>query len=282
MIVVADSGLTKTDWRIVLPDKSIIPFETKGLSPFFSSSEDYSNALKSAFPSHLNPFEVSKVFFYGSGCAGNEKGFLAQQSLQTFFVKAETNAYSDILAAARSLFGDGRGVIAILGTGSNIAYFDGIKVTHHTPSLGFILGDEGSGAYLGRQLIQAYFYGFLPAELSESLHNRYNLNLSDILDRIYCQQKPSTFLASFVPFIKENISNEYIHQMVYSVFEKLYEFHLKRIPELNTYGLGVVGSVGFVFSDFLNKIAQDKGFEMNRIIQYPIESLVNYHIQKEN
>jgi N-acetylglucosamine kinase-like BadF-type ATPase len=282
MIVVADSGLTKTDWRIVLPNKSIIFFETKGLSPFFSSSEDYSNALKSAFPSHLNPSEVSKIFFYGSGCAGDEKGALAQQALQKFFVNAESNAYSDILAAARALFEDGRGVIAILGTGSNIGYYDGIKVTHYTPSLGFILGDEGSGAYIGRQLIQSYFYGFLPAELSESLHNRHNLNLSDILDRIYCQQKPSTYLASFVPFVKENISNEYIYQMIYNVFEELYEFHLKRIPELKTYGLGVVGSVGFVFSDFLNKIAQDKGFQINRIIQYPIESLVNYHSQKEN
>jgi len=280
MIVVADSGLTKTDWRVVLSNKKVIQFETKGLSPFFCNSNDYYDALSSAFPSHLNPSKVSDVFFYGSGCAGEEKGYKAQQSLQSFFVGSRAFAYSDLLAAARSLFGDRKGVVAILGTGSNIAFYDGVSVNHITPSLGFILGDEGSGAYIGRQLIQSYFYGLLPIELSKSLSSRYDLELSHVLDRIYSQPKPSAYLASFVPFVKENIENEFINQMTIKVFEKLYECHLKVIPELSKYGLGVVGSVGFVFKDILTKIAENNGFEVKEFLQYPIDSLTNYHIQK--
>ena len=281
MIVVADSGLTKTDWRVVLSDKTVIPFETKGLSPFFCNEEDYYNALLASFPSTLDPTSVSKVFFYGSGCAGEEKGYKAQQALQSFFGKAQANAYSDLLAAARSLFGDGKGVVAILGTGCNIAFYDGINVIHRNPSLGFILGDEGSGAYIGRQLLQAYFYNFLPVELSKSLEKQYDLDLSHVLDRIYSQPKPSAYLASFVPFVNENISDEYVNWLVYNVFNKLYDLHLKIIPELKTYGLGVVGSVGFVFKDVLNRIAEDKGFEVKKFIQYPIDSLICYHVQKE-
>jgi glucosamine kinase len=150
MIIIADSGLTKTDWRVVLQDKTVIPFETKGLSPFFCNEEDYNNALLASFPSALDSTAVSKVFFYGSGCAGEEKGYKAKQALQSFFGKAQTYVYSDLLAVARASFGDGKGVVAILGTGCNIAFYDGVNVIHHTPSLGFILGDEGSGAYIGR------------------------------------------------------------------------------------------------------------------------------------
>lgn len=281
MIVIADSGLTKTDWRIVLPDQEIISFETKGLSPFFCNEEDYYNALLSAYPSHLDPLMVKKVFFYGSGCAGEEKGYKAQQSLQSFFGKARTHAYSDLLAAARALFGDGKGVIAILGTGSNIAYYDGRTIIHRTPSLGFILGDEGSGAYIGRKLIQSYFYGHFPADLSALFANRFDVELSHVLDRVYSQQKPSAYLASFVPFVKDNIDNEFIYNLAYTIFERLYEIHLQIIPELKTDGLGVVGSVGFVFKNILNKIAEDKGFSIVGFTQYPIESLVNYHIQKD-
>jgi glucosamine kinase len=280
MIVVADSGLTKTDWRVVLPDKTVIPFETKGLSPFFCHEDDYVNALTSSFPSNLDPNDVSEVFFYGSGCAGDEKGFKAKQSLQLFFVKAGASAYSDLLAAARSLFGDGKGTVAILGTGSNVAFYNGQSVNHVTPSLGFILGDEGSGASIGRQLIQAYFYGQLPEDLSRSLSDRYNLELSHVLDRIYSQPKPSAYLASFVPFVKENISNKFLSNMMLKVFEDLYEYHLKVIPELGDYGLGVVGSVGFVFKDIMLNIAEKKGFEIKEFLQYPIDSLTKYHIQK--
>ncbi len=280
MIVIADSGLTKTDWRLVLKDRNIIKFETKGLSPFFCTEEDYYTALQSAFPSQIEPSMVSKVFFYGSGCAGEEKGLKAKEALQLFFVKAQVSVYSDLLAAARSLFGDDKGVVAILGTGSNIAFYDGIQVIHRTPSLGFILGDEGGGAYIGRQLIQSFFYGQFPSELSESIKSKYNLDLSHVLDRIYAQPKPSAYLASFVPFVNENIDHVFMSQLVYDVFEDLYEKHLKVIPELNTYGLGVVGSVGSIFKDFLLRIATDKGFLIKGFNQYPIESLEDYHIQK--
>jgi len=281
MIVIADSGLTKTDWRVVLSSNNIVSFETKGLSPFFCNDDDYLNALSTSFPKDIDPLKVEKVFFYGSGCAGEEKGQKAQQALQLFFKNALTNAYSDLLAAARSLFGDDKGVVAILGTGSNIAFYDGINVIHRNPSLGFILGDEGSGAYIGRHLLQSFFYNQIPLELESLFKRNYDLTLSVVLDKVYSQPKPSAYLASFVPFVKENIENAFMRNLVYKIFNDLYEKHLRVIPELNVYGLGCVGSVGFVFKEILADIAKGRGFELKCITQYPIESLIKYHISKE-
>lgn len=278
MILIADSGLTKTDWRLVLNDNSVISFETKGLSPFFCSDEDYRTALQTSFPKDVDPSNVSHLFFYGSGCAGEEKGQKAQNALKSIFTEADVKVFSDLLGAARSLFADGKGVIAILGTGSNIAFYDGIKVIHRTPSLGFVLGDEGSGAFIGKQLLQSYFYSLMPLALSERFKSQFNIELSVVLDKVYAQPKPSAYLASFVPFVKENINEVFIQQLVYSVFDSLYEKHLKVIPELNLYGLGVIGSIGSVFKDVLLKIANDKGFEVKGFSQYPIEALTKYHI----
>ncbi len=280
MILIADSGLTKTDWRLALNENSIVSFETKGLSPFFCSDEDYRVALEEAFPKNIDISNVSQLFFYGSGCAGEEKGLKAQQALKAIFKNADVRAYSDLLGAARSLFGDGKGVIAILGTGSNIAYYDSKNIIHRTPSLGFVLGDEGSGAFIGKQLLQSYFYGLMPKSLSEKLNSQHNINLSVVLDKVYTQPKPSAYLASFVPFVNENINELFMQQLVYNAFVALYEKHLKVIPELNSYGLGVVGSIGSVFKDALAKVAHDKGFEIKGFSQFPIESLTKYHIAR--
>lgn len=280
MILIADSGLTKTDWRLVVDKNNIISFETKGLSPFFCSDEDYRTALNGSFPRDINPSNVSHLFFYGSGCAGEEKGQKAQNALKSIFTEADVKVFSDLLGAARSLFADGKGVIAILGTGSNIAFYDGDKVIHRTPSLGFVLGDEGSGAFIGKLLLQSYFYGLMPADLSDKFRQQYNVDLSVVLDKVYTQPKPSAYLASFVPFVKENINEMFMQQLVYSVFDALYEKHLKVIPELNLYGLGVIGSIGSVFKDVLLKIANDKGFEVKGFSQFPIEALTKYHITK--
>ncbi len=280
MILIADSGLTKTDWRLVVDKNNIVSFETKGLSPFFCSDEDYRTALNGSFPKDIAPSNVSHLFFYGSGCAGEEKGQKAQNALKSIFIGADVKVFSDLLGAARSLFADGKGVIAILGTGSNIAFYDGERVIHHTPSLGFILGDEGSGAYIGKQLLQSYFYGLMPADLSDKFRLQCNVDLSVVLDKVYAQPKPSAYLASFVPFVKDNLNEVFMQQLVYSVFDALYEKHLKVIPELNTHGLGVIGSIGSVFKDILLKVASSKVFEVKGFSQYPIESLTKYHIAR--
>jgi hypothetical protein len=121
----------------------------------------------------------------------------------------------------------------------------------------------------------------MPIELSSALKSRYDLELSHVLDRIYSQPKPSAYLASFVPFVKENIKNEFINQMMFEVFENMYDCHLKVIPELRAHGLGVVGSVGFIFKDILMEIAEKNGFVIKEFVQYPIDSLTKYHIRKD-
>ncbi len=281
MIIVADSGATKTDWRVIKNDRTVIPFTTKGLNPFFSNEDDFFSALNAGFPSQLSPNGVEKVFFYGAGCAGEEKGYKAQMALQNFFTNSKSFAFSDLLAAARALFGNNQGVIAILGTGSNIAYYDGINTQHYTPSLGYVLGDEGSGAYIGKKILRSYFYNQLSAELAESFASMYRLDLPMVLDNIYIQPKPSSYLASFIPFVHDNIDNPLIFNIVKSSFMDLYTQHLSKIPELNEKGLGIIGSVGYIFRQIIEQIAQDQGFKIINFLQYPIENLVKFHIEND-
>jgi N-acetylglucosamine kinase-like BadF-type ATPase len=282
MIVIADSGATKTDWRLVTDGKEVFPFVSKGLNPYFSREDDFVNALRDNFPKRLNSDLVSDVFFYGAGCAGQEKGVFARESLRRFFRNASIHAQSDMYGAAKSLLGDESGIVIILGTGSNIAYYNGEVVENLTPSLGFILGDEGSGAYIGRKLLRKYMYSQLPAEVADSLSKSYNLELSYVLDMIYGQPKPSGYLASFVPFVRDNISHPEIYALVYKAFEKVYTRHLSMFRDLGQERVGVTGSVGYLFRDIFDRMASDRGFSVSRYIQYPIEHLVEYHIRQMN
>lgn len=277
MIIIADSGATKTDWRILKDDRTSVHFDTKGLNPFFSTPEDFFIALQNGFPIYIDRHNINEVFFYGAGCAGQEKGLQAQHAISRFFDNARVFVFSDLLAAARSLFGNKPGVVAILGTGSNIAYYNGSDVRHYTPSLGYILGDDGSGTYICRHLLKSYFYNQLPADLSAALSDQYNVELSFVLDRIYSQPQPTSFLASFIPFVHENINNPVISMIVRQSFEDLYDNHLVTIPELSSCGLGVVGSVGYIFRDLIKELAIEKGFKLHEFVQYPIEKLQDYH-----
>lgn len=278
MIIIADSGATKTDWR-VLEGENEVKFETTGLSPFFNTNENFQQALKSGFPSNLNPANVDEVFFYGSGCALEERGQMVESYLKNFFTNAKTHAYSDALGAAKALFGDDSGVVVILGTGCNVTFYDGKELKAQTPSLGYALGDEGSGAYIGRLLLRKYLYRLLPNDVNLMLEKAYDVSLSTILDNIYGCAKPSAYLASFVPFVVQNRNHPAVIQIVDEAFADLYRYHLSAFSNLAELKIGVIGSVGHIFSDRLNALASEKGFSISQYLQYPILKLVGYHKQ---
>ncbi|QKG80588.1 hypothetical protein [Tenuifilum thalassicum] len=282
MIIVADSGATKTDWRVLNNNgETVAGFETIGLSPYFNQKEDYMSALSENFPHTLNPMEIRKVFFYGSGCGTFERGNDVELYLGGFFKNAQIEAVSDALGAARALFGKSSGIVAILGTGSNIAYYDGKQLISKTPSLGFILGDEGSGAYIGRLFLRAFLYHNLDSNLEAKLKKAYDVELTNILNRVYSGARPSAYLASFVPFVLENIENPMISAIVREAFVALYKNHLSAYDNLNDLDIRVTGSVGCLFSDILNNVAKEYGFTVTKYLRYPIEELVKYH-SKEN
>ena len=279
MVLIADSGSTKTHWRLVDRGKVVSAFTTQGLNPYYCTSETYATVLESGLPKDYQANELKTVFFYSAGCAGKEMADIARSSLAKFFKNAEVNVYSDMLAAARALFGKGKGLFIILGSGASVGYYNGESIEQKSPSLGFVLGDEGSGAYLGKKLIKAWLYGELPNDLSFQIKVECPFEVSQILKRIYSEPFPNRFLASFVPFLEKNSGHPFVNQMVDDAFEDLIRHHLLRYSDFFRLPIGVVGSVGSIFGKNLSKLIEAKGGKISRILHYPIDEMVRFHIE---
>jgi N-acetylglucosamine kinase-like BadF-type ATPase len=280
MIIIADSGSTKTHWKLIESGKVVAEFTTQGLNPYYCKPDTYRIALIHSFPSEYNANEVGKVCFYGAGCSNSEMSDLVRSGLCLFFQNALVKVYTDILAAARALFGTGEGIAIILGSGANIGYYNGEELEHKTPSLGFVLGDEGSGAYLGKGLIKSWLYDELPKEISFQLQKEYPFSINQILNKIYAEPFPNRFLASFIPFLERNSGHPYINKMVDNAFENFVHNHLLKYKNFKNFPIGVVGSVGAIFQSNLSRIIEKHGGNLVRVVRYPITELVNYHLEK--
>lgn len=278
MILVADSGSSKTHWKLIVSSTKTLPFETKGLNPYYCNPSEYHNALLSSFPSGIDPKEVTDVFFYGAGCSASQRKDIVINGLKLFFRDSTIKVETDILGAARALFGKEEGIVVILGTGSNTGYYDGTTIHQIAPSLGYILGDEGSGAYLGKKLIRDWLYGDLPAELAVSIEEYCHLKTNELLNRLYNNSYPNQFLASFVPFLEKNKDHKYVHSLVRVAFEKFTNRHLIRFSEFNTCTVGIVGSVGENFCDILVDVMERAGASKTKFLRYPIDGIVDYHV----
>lgn len=277
MIVIADSGSTKTDWRIILPSGDIKEFTTKGLNPFFVNEDDYLEALTYFFPKEFDSTQVKKVFFYGAGCATKERSGVAKLGLQKFFSNTVVSVYSDVFAAARAVFGNESGIVLILGTGTNVGYYNGMDVVNYTPSLGYAIGDEGSGAYLGKKLLRSWLYAEMPSDLAILFEKQYDLSLGKVLHSLYSEPMPSKFLAGFVPFILEHKSNTFIANILNKSFSKLMQRHIAKIPMFPKAPIGVVGSVGVLFSENLTNAIVTAGGTITKTVQFPIDELCSFH-----
>lgn len=275
MIVIADSGATKTQWRVFGEGRELCKFETIGLSPYFCSHDVYIKVLSTSFP--LNPLDVHNVFFYSAGCGAAEKAELALGALGEYFSRSSVEVRSDILGAARALFGRGQGIAMILGTGTNIAYYDSTNVRHYSPSLGYVLGDEGSGAYLGKEFVRRWLYNEFPAELNAKIEKELKISTPEILQRVYSEPFPGRFLASFVPFMASNTAHPAIASIIRESFRNLAARHLKKYPMFPNVPLGVVGSIGVVFQSLLVDVLAEFGGSVQRFEQYPIDKLLEYH-----
>lgn len=280
MIVIADSGASKTDWRIILPANEVISFTTIGLNPYFIGEDKFFSVLLDSFPLHIAPAQVKQVFFYGAGCSSFEMARVATKGLETFFANAQVFVQSDALAAARSAFGATSGIILILGTGTNIGFYNGKQIINYSPSLGYVMGDEGSGAYLGKLLLKMYLYNELPITLAKLLEDKYNASIGSILRSVYSEPFPGKYLASFVPFFYENKGHKIIDEILTGAFEEMFENHIKKIPNFSIFPIRVVGSVGTLFIETLTKVVNERGGTIDKVIQYPIEELVLFHQKK--
>lgn len=281
MILIADSGSTKTDWRLIDDEKKIHQFATQGLNPYFQSKEEIADILRSElipqFKSEISNLK-SQIYFYGAGCEADSKKELIREALLLVFPQSVIEVNSDMIGAARAMCGSNPGIAAILGTGSNTCYYDGTKSVENVASLGFILGDEGSGAHIGKTFIQAYLNKEMPEELSKRFYERFKLSLSDILDAVYKKPMPNRFLASFSKFIYQNLKEQFVIDLVANCFEQFFDKHICKYKKHKEVKLSCVGSVAFYYSNILRAVATKKGVNIDKIIETPIAGLTLYHL----
>lgn len=271
MILIADSGSTKTDWRLI-NSSTISQFETMGLNPHFTNA--------SFFESQINKLEmkyetIDEVYFYGAGCSSVQKKSWMKSQLESIFKNARVSIFSDLLAAAHATLDKDQGLIGILGTGSNVAYFDGKKLHQKTPSLGYILGDEGAGSYLGKLFLKSFFED----KLSKDLIKKVSLDKNSVLSNLYLSDSPNKYLASFAPLIFRNRKNPEIAQLIQENFDHFFE---RQVLQYEVRSISLVGSLAFNFNSELRSSAQKYNINISRILERPISSLANYYLQRIN
>jgi len=278
MVLIADSGSTKTDWKLV--DKSEeYSFQTKGINPFYMNDQEIELELKNMVVPQLKK-SPDEVYFYGAGIISEQKNRM-EKILSKSFKNASIEAESDLLAAARALCGNQKGIACIIGTGANSCLYDGEKIIDNIPPLGFIQGDEGSGAVLGKKLVTMYLKRELPKNIADAFHKEYDLDVSDILKKVYKEAFPNRFLANFTKFIYQHISDELIYQMVYNSFNEFLVRNVFKYEDYQKRTLHFVGSVAFYFKEILIEIANEHELKIGNIIRSPMNNLVKYHLNQQ-
>ncbi|MBE6296013.1 MAG: ATPase [Bacteroidales bacterium] len=276
MILIADSGSTKTDW--VLCNGSIIikRVKTQGLNPTIQSSDEILAVLKAELADNIDTTAPQKIFFYGAGCAYDTANNRMKQALEAVFTTKEIEIYSDLLASARALCGHEEGIACILGTGSNSCLYDGKNIIDNTPSMGYILGDEGSGAHLGRQLVSDCVKKQLPKAIREKFMQEYNLDVATILERVYHTPLPNRWLASLTPFIQENKKNAEVHTMLKHCFTQFFQRNVM-VYRRSWLPIHISGGIGMNFSEEIRETAESLGLSVGNIVESPMEGLIKFH-----
>lgn len=276
VLLIADSGATKADWCLVRGREIIQRFTSKGISPVFQTGEEMTREIRENVLPSLGQVPIRGIYFYGSGCIPKNVP-IVREVLQAVFPLETIEVHSDLIAAAHALCGREAGIACILGTGSNSCEWDGTRVVKHISPLGFILGDEGSGATLGKQLVSDALKNRLTKGLKEALLEEYGLTPSLVIDKVYRQPFPSRFLASLSPFLIKHIDDPSIHRLLHQGFSDFFERNVMQYDYQNN-RVNFVGSIAWHYEDLLKKVAAEKGIQVGKIAQSPIDGLIEYHL----
>ncbi len=276
MKLIADSGSTSTRWHLLTntADGST-HCRTAGINPYFQSISDIKNTLENEFV--LNKNDITSVFFYGAGITDEIKKGELNRALSGFFNIDSIFVESDLMAAARALCGHNEGIAAILGTGSNSCYYDGKNIVQNVSPLGYILGDEGSGAVLGRTLVSDILKNQFPQSLTKQFFETYKVTRSEILENVYKKPFPNRYLANFTKFLLNYIHEEVVTNLIIDSFEKFFKRNIEQYPHAKNYEIHFTGSVAWYFSDLLKQAALNQGFKTGLITANPMERLLVYH-----
>ncbi len=287
-MLIADSGATKTDWRFIDKKGNVHTFSTAGFSPLFWTSKEIADELNRKIPrkvkSQISPKGVlrtnlkSQIYFYGTGCSSAARNKIVEVALKKVFPHSAPHIHHDILASARALLGRQKGIACILGTGSNSCYYDGKRITETKGGLTYILGDEGSGAHLGKEFIKAFLNHELPEKIHKAFLEEYRLDKDKIFQAVYHKKYPNRFLASFAKFVHQHLSDPFIHKIATQCLTEFFEKTICKYENHRHVPVGFVGSIASNFKNILRLIAKEKGVEINKIISNPIDELVKYHL----
>lgn len=275
MKIIAESSSTRTEWAIVDGSRIVEHAFTTGMNPFFQSRRELSHAIRLELPEAFFRRRWDHVYFYGAGCASKEKIKIMESSLVAQF-RTPVTVQSDLLGAARGLLVHKPGLACILGTGSNSCLYDGHEIVKTIPPLGYILGDEGSSAYMGKIFLADVLKGFAPHDISQAFFEQYMINPNMLMDEVYTNPLPSRSLARYAQFLAERIDNAYVYQLVYTAFMRFFTRNLVAYDYANN-PVSIVGSTGVLFSDVLLRAAADFGVSIEKIIPYSMPGLVEFH-----
>jgi glucosamine kinase len=276
MILVADSGGSKIDWRLLRKDGTIDQANGAGFNPYYQPISDLETNIESVLLPLVNE-TVTKIFYYGTGVSSEKNQETIRSSFARYFPNSRIEVGWDLLAAARALCGEEPGIACILGTGSNSCLYNGKEITGNVANLGWILADEGSGTNIGKRFIFDYFREEMPKPLAEQFHKRYPWTREEVLEQVYQKEKPSAFLASFSKFIFQHLKERYCYQLVYRSFADFYENNVMKYPNYESLKVHFTGSIAFYYSDILRQVAADRGITVKNILEGPIAGLALYH-----
>ena len=275
MKLIAESGSTRAEWCLLDGNLVVEHAFTEGINPYFRTRKEISRCIRLQLPEKFFSRKLDEIIFYGAGCTTDEKKNIVKSSLISQF-RVPVSIDSDLLAAAHSLLGREKGIACILGTGSNSCYYDGEKIVKNVKPLGYILGDEGGGAVLGKMFLSDCFKNLAPKEISEKFYDVYRITADDVLDLIYNQPLPNRSLSTFSFFLADFLDHEYVYNLIYKNFRRFFVRNILQY-DYQTYPVGFMGSVAENYQNILFDVANEFGVEISQIVESPMKGLVEYH-----
>ncbi len=278
-ILIADSGSTKCEWCLISNGRKKT-INTQGASPYFLNELQLVNMMRKELLPSLKKNLPTSIYFYGTGCAAAANRAIVRRAISSIFPNARIEVEHDLTGAARALCGKNKGIVVILGTGSNSGYYNGKKIVRNSPGLGYVLGDEGSGAYLGKKVLQYYLYQIFDSEMHNKFVKKYQTAQSEILDSVYKKPLPNRYIASFAMFLSENRGHYMIDNIIEDGLRDFFSVHLTFYPESGKIPIFFTGSVAFGFQDILKELCKDFGWEAGKFLAKPMAGLIAYHKNK--
>jgi glucosamine kinase len=278
MILVADSGSSKTDWLLAVPEQEPLQFKTGGLNPYFLSEKEMVKILQDQGADLIaHTAEITEIYFFGAGCSSPDRHEIVSNALSQLFPKAYISIDSDLLASAYATCGHEKGLCCVLGTGSNISFFDGEEVHSGKHGLGYVLGDEGSGTWFGKALITDFLYGNMPGDIHALFNEKYALNKETVINNVYQQPRANSYLASFAKFLNSIRQTDYVQNLLKKGFQEFIDTDIKSYhQQYHRYKCHFVGSIAFVFADELKAVCEENEVQVGKIIRQPIYDLMQF------